>query len=443
VQKKNIATFPWAALGLFGLIVIMSLAYGFQYLFPGVRLVQYYRLVSLPFFLILIGLSWYGVRGWSALTSFSWPPVLGFLLMTIAFTLTAFFQSEALRPIPWPLVAGSVVGISAYCQFKWGTRGSTIAFLCGAMVVYIFLITRIPHVSGAANMLETIELASREFMSGETPYRHFDTSGGPVALGYLPGLWLPYLPLIKLGLDMRIFNLIALLLIILLFEKSLPKATRADTLSLTLYPFVLSSTLALMVVHGHVWPYWLFLLATTLFLMNARFLLAAIFFGLCLASRQPALFLAGPLAAYMYRETGLKATLMYAAVAAVIYLSIVLPFAIWTGKEFWVYNYLALAGAGAPDQPHLSATNILGVWGLGGSLLKYWQVLITIGAMAVILIRTKLDPIWFVFVAGVTYCGLVFFNSYAVRYVYFPGFFLIAIALSKHFAMSLVPRGEL
>ena len=70
MQKKNIAAFPWAALGLFGLIVIMSLAYGFQYLFPGVRLVQYYRLVSVPFFLVLVGLSWYSMRGWSALTSF-------------------------------------------------------------------------------------------------------------------------------------------------------------------------------------------------------------------------------------------------------------------------------------------------------------------------------------------------------------------------------------
>jgi hypothetical protein len=443
VQKKNIAAFPWAALGLFGLIIIMSLAYGFQYLFPGAKLVQYYRLASLPFFLILVGLSWYSVRGWSALTSFSWPSLLGFLLMSISFTLTAFFQSEALRPIPWPLVAGSVLGISGFCQFKWGTRSSTIAFLCCALVVYIFLITRIPVVTGAANMLETVELAARSFMSGETPYRHFDTSGGPVNLGYLPGLWLPYLPLIKLGLDMRILNLLVLVLLVVLFERNVPDDARAHALSVTLYPFLLSSPLALMVINGHVWPYWLFLLVTMLFLMKARFLPAAIFFGLCLASRQPALFLAGPLAAYMYRATGLKPTLMYVAVAAIVYLAIVLPFAIWTGTEFWTYNYFALAGASPPDQPHLSATNILGLWDWAGSTLKYWQAFIVIASMAVILMRTKLDPVWFVFIAGVTYCWLVFFNSYAVRYVYFPGFFLIALALSTHFAMRLVRRSEL
>ena len=437
VQEENAAAFPWAAAGLFGLILIMSLAYGFQYLFSGAKLIQYYRFASLPFFLILVGLSWYCIRGWDAPTSFSRTPLLGFLFMALAFLLTVFFQSGALRPLPWPLVAGIILSIAGYCQFKWGTRGSTIAFLCGALVVYIFLIARIPHVSGAANMLETIELASRSFLSGETPYRHFETSGGPIAMGYLPGLWLTYLPLIMLGLDMRIFNVIALLLIILLFEKSLPKADRGDILSLTIYPFVLSSTVALMMVHGHVWPYWLFLLITALFLVQGRHFPAAIFFGLCLASRQPALFLAGPLAAYMYRKSGFKTTLMCAAVTVLVYLSIVLPFAVWTGKEFWIYNYLVLAGAAAPDQPHLSATNILGLWGWGGSTLKYWQVLIVIGAMTAIVMRKKLDPVWFLFIAGITYCWLVFFNSYAVRYVYFPGFLLIAIALSMQFATRL------
>jgi hypothetical protein len=436
VQKEKLAAFPWAAVGLFGLILILSLAYGFQYLFRGAKLLQYYRLASLPFFLILIGLSWYGLRGWSALPSVSRPSWLGFLLMSISFILTAFFQSEVLRPIPWPLVAGGVVGVSGYCQFKWGTRGSTIAFLCCALLLYIFFITRIPMVSGAANMLETMDLASRAFLSGETPYRPFETSGGDVTLPYLPGLWLPYVPLIKLGLDMRVFNLAALVLIVFMFEKSLPKATRVDISSLTLYPFVLSSPLALMVVNGHVWPYWLFLLATMLFLIKARLFPAAIFFGLSLASRQPALFLVGPLAAYAYREIRLAAMLKYAAIAAIVDLCLVLPFAMWTGKNFWIYSYLSLSAGGGPDQPHVSAITILDLWGWGRSTLKYWQAFIVIGSMGAILMRAKVDPVWFVFVAGVTYCWLVFFNSYAVRYVYFPGFFLIAIALSMHFATS-------
>jgi hypothetical protein len=435
VLKERATAFPWAAVGLFGLILILSLAYGFQYLFQGAKLLPYYRFWTAPFCLILVWLSWYGARGWRALPSLSRPPMLGFALMSISFILTAFFLSDATRPISWFLVAGGSVGLSACCHFRWGTRGSTIAFLGCALLFYIVLIARIPMVSGAANMLETIDLASRTVLSGETPYRPFETSGGDVTLPYLPGLWLPYTPLIKLGLDMRIFNLVALLLIVLLFENSLPRATRAQTLSLTLYPFVLSSPLALMVVNGHVWPYWLFLLATALFLIRGRLLPAAIFFGLCLASRQPALFLAGPLAVYAYRQLGLKATLTCVAVAVLVYLCLVLPFAIWTGKLFWIYSYLSLSGSGGGStQPHVSARNFLELLGLGGSTLKYWQVLIVIGSMGAIAFRPKLDPVWFVFVAGITYCWLVFFNAYAVRYVYFPGFFLIAIALSIHFA---------
>ena len=246
-------------------------------------------------------------------------PLLGFLLMqSISFILTAFFQSDVLRPMPWPLVAGGVVGVSGYCQFKWGTRGSTIAFLCGAVVVYIFFIIRIPMVSGAANMLETIDLAFARVPVRRNAISAFETSGGDVTLPYLPGLWLPlctvdqarpgYEDIQPGGVASNRFPV----------RGSLPKATRADILSLTLYPFVLSSPLALMVVNGHVWPYWLFPAGHGFVpYESAAFARSDFLFGLSLASRQPALFLVGPLAAYAYRELGLKATLMYMAVAVI------------------------------------------------------------------------------------------------------------------------------
>lgn len=433
LQTETRAILPWAALGLVGLILIISVTYGFQYRFPAEQLLRYYQLASLPFLLILIGLSWYSVRGWSDdERAFSWPPTLGFALMSVSFVLTTFFQSTALRPVPWPLVAGGVLGVSAYSQFKWGARGSTLAFLICALILYAFMVARVPHTEGA-NMLEIIEAASGEFLAGKTPYHYYPWIAGDAPFDYLPGLWLPYMLLVKLGLDVRVFNLFALLLIVILFEKSVPKATRPEILSLTLYPIALSSPLAVMVVHGHLWPYWLFACGTMFLLIKKRFLLAAVCFGLSLASRQTALFLVGPLIAYMYREVGLKATLKYTGIGIVVFLCVVLPIAVWTGNQFWTFTYLGLAGISDTLQPHLSARSVMG---LAGWVVPtaYWQFAIAILATALVLLRPKNDALWFVYTAGVVYSLHVFFSPYPVRYVYFAGFLIMAIGLSSFLA---------
>ncbi len=387
--------------------------------------------------MILLGLSWYAVRGWSERSRpFAWPPALGFVLMCVSFVLMTFFQSAALRPLPWPLVVAVVLAIAGFCHFRWGTRASTLAFFACAFALYTYMITRVAHTDGA-NMLEIVEAASREFLSGKQPYHLYEPIAGDAPFFYLPGLWLPYAAFVSLGVDLRVLNLVVLVLFAVLFETSLPKPGRAEILAATLYPFLLSSPLAVMVVHGHVWPYWLLICGAMVLLMKSRLLLAAMLYGLSMATRQPSLFLMGPLAAYLYREIGFKSTLKYAAVAAAVALAVLLPFALWTGSEFWRFTYLA-PGGGGTLQPHVSADSLVssGSWKIGHA---YWQAAIFLLGSAVVLFRPAGGASWFVFIAGVTYCWLVFFNIYAVRYVYFPGFLLIALALCSRLAVGWRP----
>jgi hypothetical protein len=419
---------PWAAVGLVGLILVISVTYGFQYHFPGPRLAGYFTAATVPYAAVLIGLTWQCLKWRTAeVRAFTWPDSLGFVLMSVSFTLTTFFFSASLSSLHWWLVAAGTVLVASLCHLKWGTRGSTLTFLFCALTLYTFLIPRTPHTAGA-NMLEIVEAASREFLAGKVPYRFYEAIAGDAPFGYLPGLWLPYALLIHFGVDMRVFNMVALMLIILMFERNLPGARRADVLSLTLYPFVISSPLAIMVLHGHVWPYWLCVCAMAFLLVKERFLLAAAVFGLALAARQPAVFLVGPIAAFLYRRVGAKATLKYGAISIVVFLGLILPFAAWTGRQFWSFTYLGLANFDT-SQPHLSAENFLKLVDLA-HLRPYLQLSIAVLGTIWIGLQARPGPAWLVFASGVIYSLLIFLNAYAVRYVYFPGLLLMSIGLS-------------
>ena len=59
--------------------------------------------------------------------------------------------------------------------------------------------------------------------------------------------------------------------------------------------------------------------------------------------------------------------------------------------------------------------------GLRGRFL-YLQLTIIIAAIAIILLRARVDAAWFVFLAGTTYVWLVFTAFYSIRYEYIPDF---------------------
>ncbi|MEW5943863.1 MAG: hypothetical protein AB1710_08430 [Pseudomonadota bacterium] len=418
----------WAAAGVYLLVAIISLGYGFQYLFQGDAHEPYFHWVTLPFVAVMLSLSGFALSAWPSSGKFAPPgPVLGTMLMSISFLMTVFFYSSDLAPVPWPLVAGAVLAIAWYCHHRWGSRGSTLAFLACAFVLYAVMIARVPHNVGA-NMLEIIEAASHSFLAGETPYRYYE----PIAkqpFGYSPGLWLPYSVFVGLGLDVRILNLICFLLIVLVFEKGLRhQGDGAGALSLTLYPFLLSPPVAQMIRHGHVWPYWIVLLLAMLMLLRQRYWVAAVFLGLALASRPPALFVVGPLAAWLYWQVGWRRTLRYAAISLLAYGAVVMPFALWTGKNFWVYSYLAL-GKLEVVLPQISVASWLEMVGLAGQL-KFFQLSIVVFWTAAVFLRKKSGIDWFLFTAGIAYVWLVMFNAYVLRYVYFPGLFLMLMGLS-------------
>lgn len=419
---------PWAAIGLTALVWLMSLTYGFQYLVAEEKRLLYFRLMTIPFAAIVLGLTWHVFakqKDEDMAAAIPW--WLGLAVMSISFALTCYFYSSQLKPLPWVLPVITLPLAASVCYHQWGYRGANRAFLAGAVALFVYMTLRIPHASGG-DMLQIIEFASRDMLAGKDPFRSYLTvSGKDVPFGYWPGTWLPYVPLVALGIDVRVLNLVALGALALLFDKAGDQAISAGILALTFYPFILSSSVMQMILHGHLWVYWFLVCATLLLVARERYLAAAVLFGFCLASRPTALFLAGPIAAYVWRCSGWAWVVNSMAVAIAVALAINAPFALLFGPEFWNNSYGRLVGA-SQELVHFSLAGYLADAGLS-SLLKPIQIFVALAAMGALIFGKRLPASRFVMLTGVVFVWTILFNSYATRYVYFPGFLLIALGL--------------
>jgi hypothetical protein len=390
----------------------------------------------------MLGLTWYTlVRATAEPTEPSPPSApwwLGLLMMSVSFGLACFFYSAQLAPLHWLLLAIGLPVAAYLCYQRWGYRGANGAFLGGAALLFGYLVARIPH-DASGDMLQIIGFASQDLLAGENPYRPYLTSSGKeVPFGYLPGVWLPYAAFVALGIDMRVLNLLVLALLVILFELTAGNRRGApDILSVTFYPFVLSSPIWQMVLFGHLWLYWLLVCATLLLVARDRLMLAGLLFGLCLASRPTALWLAGPIAAYVWSRHGSARTIRSASISVAIVVAVNLLLASVYGQEFWNNSYARMTGFGQ-KLVHFSLAGYLQDAGLLW-FSKPIQALVVLAAMVFLIVRKQITPSGFVLVTGLTYVWLVLLNSYATRYVYFSGFFLIALALTMAWASQARP----
>jgi hypothetical protein len=293
--------------------------------------------------------------------------------------------------------------------------------LVGATSIYIYLLTKFPHDDPAADMLQIIGFGSQDFLAGKNPYQPYLTSSGKeVPFGYWPGIWLPYAMFVALGIDMRVLNLLSLALLVLLFELAPKDRLRAPEITaLTFYPFILSSPIWQMMLSGHLWLFWLLVCGTMLLIVGERLRSAALMFGFALACRPTALWLVGPIAAYVSTRYGLARTVKTAAISIAVAACVNLAVGLWYGQAFWDYSYARIVGF-AQKLVHFSVAGYLHDLGVLW-LSKPIQALIILGAMAFIWAHKRMSPAGLSLFSGITYIWVVLFNTYATRYVYFPG----------------------
>jgi hypothetical protein len=357
-------------------------------------------------------------------------------MMSVALLLTAYFYDHRLPTIPLLPIALVVVALGALVQSKWGSRGTTLLYLAAVSVLYGVFVAQIYHMPGA-NMLEIIEAASAQLEAGHNPYRLYATIA-PVPFSYLPALWLPYVLPHALGWDVRVVSLVCFALIVLIFERGLKLGARGPALlSVTFYPILFSPQIAQMIIYGHIWPYWVAVLAAAMLLYRGKLVSAAVLIGLALAAWQSYLFVLLPLAVYMWRQLGFGRMLRYAAVSLTVYAVIVVPFSVWAGTGFWAQLYLSYSSAtnALPALEQLNASIYLFAMGAERLLLPI-QVTLIVAWSWVAWKGAARGAGWFVGVAGLVYIWAVLFNPYVVRYLYLPGMLLLAMSLATQMAQA-------
>jgi hypothetical protein len=444
------------------LATTISLCYGLQYRIAAGQVFIYYLAFSAVFAIILAFLTYNLFRGTSAPLRLGevhgW---CGFILMLASFTLTLFFNSNLLAPVPWYLLSAAAALLGCYLHWRWSARASTRFFAFVALAFVALVIAKTESFQ-KGDMLATAEASGREFLAGKQPYRPYPDLYVHLAsklhvevqdlinhanrlqvahrpIYHLPGVWLAYLPAVALGLDLRVLNLLYLACLILIFERLLPiRHDRSIALSLTFYPFLLSPSFLGIVSALHVLHYWLFLLLTMLFIQEKRYWFACLSFGLALATRQPALFLVVPLFAWLSLQLRWKELLRYGLATFGVYLTVMLPFAIWYGDVgmFWKHHYFDVASLQDTGdfRRDIGLANLLDLAGLAWSGVVI-QLAIILFATVYIIVRKREDLSWTQQFLGMTYIWLIFFNTYSVRYVYYSGFLLVlagvAIALGQ------------
>lgn len=422
IASKRIAPM----LGLFFLGLIISLSYGFQYRFADGALDNYFLAWTVPWFLALVGLTAYALRGETL--QLAPPPIwLGVLFCATALALTCFFYLSKVAPVAaWVACAVFPAMLSLILSRRYPKFAIALLVATG-VAVNLYLIAVEPHTSGA-NMLEIIEAAAADFLAGNNPYHDFP-SISHLPFGYPPGLWLPYVPFVWLGLDTRILNVLIFAFIIWLFWKhmGLQPSKRAPVLGIILFPILLSPFVTQMLVHGHVWPYWAGLMVMVVMLWKERYLAAAIVFGLLLATRQPAIWLAFPLAGFLASKLGVKDAIRHALISLAVFLTVLTPFALTSEESLVRIMYFGISDFHT-IQPHLSAEGWLKLIDARG-WLRPLQILVLVASMVWLYFKRVSLPT-FLMVAGLVYAWVVFFNVYAVRYVYLPGIFLFAAGLT-------------
>ena len=438
-------TRPLAAGILLGfMIALMSVAYGFQYRSDSAQPLGYFLSFSVPYFLCLALV---------LVVSLS-PPLpgrgstrrlaaaLGLTMTTAVIAMTLYFHAGEL-PVPaLPAIAVLAVAVAVVAATLSLGYAIWLALLLG-LAAQIALALGNPLDVDAANMLPVIEAGCTKLLSGENPYLADYPGITSVPLLYLPGLLLPYCAPVAAGLDVRVLNVILLVAIVGYAAWALDFHKHPERLSLGLLPLLFSPAAGQMMVHGHVWLYWLLVVAFVHTLATRRFLAAALLLGLMLATRQMSLFLAIPAAAYMATRLAPLALLRYGAICIGTYLVIMAPVMLTTPGWIDLF-YLSIQKVG--EQTHLTYGNPMNQVSLSGLLTSAglaWMlrplqaaVLLLVGATFWVW-RRRLTFDQVLVLLGFGYVLVIGSNAFLHRYFYFPGLILLALGVAYAAAGSL------
>lgn len=324
---------------------------------------------------------------------------------------------------------------------------SIILFFCvlvilAGLIIRVAVIVTVPPDAPIADMLPLINAASLALHAGQNPYQVYYVPH-PLPLTFLPGLWLPYYPLIVLGLDPRwlgllIWLVISAVLVMLLAQSSQKEPSPflfcLGAINHSLLQF--SPEFFLFHAFGHTFPLWGWLALTCFGIIQKNDWITALGLGLVLASRQTTLVLIPILAVYWVRAHGLGGALRFFGVTLGVFLVLTLPFAVQSPAQMFltpIEHYQSLAAVDFNLGPQSYMTYSIGfayilqkLAGVSSLTFLNGLVLLVVSLMSFYLSKNRQRVL-----IGMA-AGLVWFNLFTPipwSYVYYPELIILSFAL--------------
>jgi hypothetical protein len=206
----------------------------------------------------------------------------------------------------------------------------------------------------SSDMLPLIEAADKSLLAGLSPYQMYDLHAWPLPLTYLPGTWLTYLPAVVSGLDLRLVNATAELVVFGALAFSHRNRTQ-DSLpvgALVAMLIYLSPPVIIFDLYTEHPIFWMLAVVLFVLLATGRIWAAAVVWGIALASSPFALPLSPFVALHLARTASPRQWWKLAALTAAPFLTLLVPFVVWAPQDFfygmvtWL-NDLDIAGRSA------------------------------------------------------------------------------------------------
>lgn len=261
------------------------------------------------------------------------------LLMLLAWLATTrdliVFLAPALTPL-WMILAGASALLFALALRRppsvgWLLLGAALLGSFARLASFAY----VPIEPARGDMLPLVQRALDNLFAGRSPYTTY-AMPWELPLTYLPVTWLAYLPPYTLGLDIRLTNLLAELLIgAALAWLATARHEPRDEPGRLLWAWVFLQPTSLNWSLSTTAPVLWALLALTLVLtLGGRLRSAALALGLCAAASPLAVVAAPFMLLRWLRVVGWRRAVLLAGGAGLVALAFVLPFLIWSPQEF-------------------------------------------------------------------------------------------------------------
>jgi hypothetical protein len=187
----------------------------------------------------------------------------------------------------------------------------------------------------SADMLPLIKSANESLLAGTSPYRLYNLHTWPLPLPYLPGTWLAYLPAVATGLDLRLVNALAELIVLGALALACGNRNALPLGTLVAALIYLSPSIVIFDIYTEHPILWMLIVVLFALLASGRVWAAALMWGVALATSPFALVISPFVALHLARATSPKQWWKLGALAAAPFLALVAPFVVWAPNEFF------------------------------------------------------------------------------------------------------------